>query len=53
MGAVKALVWDATHADELDEPSLIPERIDRLNERQIICAYLALHWICTGDDAKM
>lgn len=51
MGAVKACVWDATHVSDTKPPSAFPSRIDRLNERQIICVYVALHWIL-GDYEK-
>ncbi|KAF8321649.1 SET domain-containing protein, partial [Clavulina sp. PMI_390] len=46
-GAVKACVWDATHMLETEVSKALPDRIDRLNERQIICAYIGLHWVCT------
>lgn len=50
IGAVKACVWDATHVSDRQTPSVLPARIDRLNEHQIICAYIGLHWIYANDD---
>lgn len=46
LGAVKALVWDAlpTTANS-DESKSTASSFDGFNERQVVCAYITLHWI--------
>lgn len=51
-GAVKACVWDASQEPDSTAPPSLPSRIDRLNERQIVCAYIGLHWIVTDEEKK-
>lgn len=51
LGAVKACVWDTlATAPDSDESTALANKFDAFNERQLVCAYIALHWIVLPED---